>query len=116
MRGVEPLLSQMVDNLVGNALKYSPEGSSVRVEVAPEGADEVRLAVHDHGSGIPEEAVPKLFERFFRVPGTKAQGTGLGLALVKEVADFHGASVQVETRVGHGSCFTVLIPVCGGTP
>lgn len=113
IQGVEQLVSQMIDNLVGNALKYSPDGSAVHVRIEPDGGGYVRLAVRDHGTGIPEEAVPQLFERFYRVPGTKAKGTGLGLALVKEVADWHGASIEVDTEVGEGSCFSVLFPASG---
>jgi len=113
IQGVEQLISQMIDNLIGNALKYSPDGGAVHLVIGPDGDGNVRLAVRDHGSGIPEQAVPQLFERFYRVPGTKAQGTGLGLALVKEVADWHCASIEVDTQVGEGSCFTVLFPVSG---
>lgn len=113
IEGVEQLISQMIDNLIGNALKYSPDGGVVHVTVGPDGSGNTRLAVRDHGVGIPVDAVPRLFERFYRVPGTKAGGTGLGLALVKKIADWHGASIEVDTKIGEGSCFTVLFPASG---
>jgi len=98
-----------VDNLVGNALKFSPAG--VPVEVAVESAPAgVSLQVRDRGPGIPEEALPRLFERFFRVPGSAAPGTGLGLALAREVAEWHGAEIHVSSALGQGSTFTVLFP------
>lgn len=111
--GVKELLSQLVDNLVGNAFKYSPDGSEIRVVVAPRDDGRVELKVSDRGPGIPEDSVPQLFEKFYRVPGSKTSGSGLGLAFVKETADWHGATVLVETKVGEGSCFSVLFPTTG---
>jgi signal transduction histidine kinase len=109
IRGVPELISRLVDNLVGNALKFSPEGTSVKLGLwEQEGA--VVLSVADSGEGIPEESLPHLFERFYRVPGSGAGGSGLGLALVKEVADLHGARVGVQSESGRGSTFTVLFP------
>lgn len=105
--GAEELLDRLLDNLVGNALKYSPPGSTVTVQLT-EGAGSIVLAVRDHGPGIPPAAIPHLFERFFRVPGTEAAGSGLGLALVREVAEWHGAEVHVDSEPGRGSTFTVL--------
>jgi signal transduction histidine kinase len=112
--GDAELVERLVDNLVGNALKYSPAGSVVEVTVddAPDGA---RLTVRDHGPGIPEEALPRLFERFYRVSGSKAPGTGLGLALVHEIAEWHGAEVRVYSTVGQGSTFTVIFPAGEGS-
>jgi signal transduction histidine kinase len=111
--GAASLLERVIDNLVGNALKYSPEGSTVAVLVhSSEG--EVVFEVRDHGPGIPDEALPHLFERFFRVPGTEASGTGLGLAFVQEVAVFHGATVGVCSTVCEGSTFSVRFPAVDG--
>jgi signal transduction histidine kinase/CHASE2 domain-containing sensor protein len=107
--GAPELVERLIDNLVGNALKYSPEGSTVEIGVATV-EDRVVLSVTDHGSGIPDEALPRLFERFYRVPGTTATGSGLGLAVVREVADWHGATVEVVSQRGSGSTFTVRFP------
>jgi signal transduction histidine kinase len=103
--GAAQLLSHLVDNLVGNALKYSPEGATVEVS-----AGDRQLVVTDHGAGIPETALPHLFERFYRVPGARQTGSGLGLALVKEVTDWHRACVSVSSELGKGSRFTVTFP------
>ncbi len=109
LAGVPQLLEELVDNLVGNALKYSIEDSQVVVEVRSI-EDTAVLEIIDHGQGIPEEAIVHLFERFYRVPGVSAPGTGLGLALVKEVAALHRASIAVESELGRGSTFTVTFP------
>jgi len=90
-------------------LKYSAPDTVVRVEVDYD-ADRVVLAVRDQGPGIPEDAVERVFERFYRVPGTAVTGSGLGLALVKEVAEWHGAEVGVASESGKGSLFTVSFP------
>lgn len=106
--GAEQLLSQLIDNLVGNALKFSPTGTEIRVEVGPNTTtNHVEMKVVDHGPGIPEDSLPHLFEKFYRVPGSRSPGSGLGLAFVKEVANWHGATVHVDSKVGEGSTFTV---------
>ncbi len=107
--GAPQLLERLIDNLVGNALKYSGEGTAVDVAVRPS-EGQVLLEVRDSGEGIPEEALPHLFERFYRVPGASAAGSGLGLALVKEIADWHDATVEVASTPGRGSIFTVRFP------
>ncbi len=107
--GSEELLTRLMDNLVGNAVKHSPTGTQVRVTVATSGGT-VELAVADDGPGIDPAAVPKLFDRFFRGPGSGAGGSGLGLALVREIAHWHGAMVDVESELGRGSTFTVRFP------
>jgi signal transduction histidine kinase len=107
--GAVELLERLVDNLVGNALKYSPPGTPVNVTVE-EQPGSVVFEVRDRGPGIPPNALPHLFERFFRVPGGEQSGTGLGLALVREVADWHDAEVRVDSVVGLGSTFTVTFP------
>jgi signal transduction histidine kinase/CHASE2 domain-containing sensor protein len=112
--GAPQLLAQLIDNLVGNALKFSPEGSPVIVELEMVDA-EVVLSVIDHGPGIPQEALPQLFERFYRVPGTGQPGSGLGLAVVKEIAAWHGARVEVDSEQGRGTSFRVRFPQLDGT-
>ncbi|MCU0305872.1 MAG: CHASE2 domain-containing protein [Thermoanaerobaculales bacterium] len=103
------LLARVVDNLVGNALAYSPDGAEVEVGVARADDDAV-LTVADHGPGIPAEAIPHLFERFYRVPGTARPGSGLGLAVAHEVVTWHGGCITVDSTVGRGTTFTVRLP------
>ncbi len=113
INGVVQLISQLVENLVGNAIKYSPDGGKIGVELGQSGDGDSWLRVRDKGIGIPHEAIPHLFERFYRVPGTETEGSGLGLAFVKEVADRHGATVHVESEEGVGASFTVVFPPSG---
>ncbi len=102
---------QIVLNLVSNAFKFTLAGEiAVSLEVDD---DAVKLAVRDTGVGIPEAELPHLFERFHRVRGSAGrnfEGTGIGLALVQELARLHGGTVSVESAPGRGSCFTVRIP------
>ena len=102
---------EIVCNLLSNAFKFTFAGE---IKVALRMADgQIALKVSDAGSGIPEYAVPRLFERFYRVPGTRSrtpEGVGLGLALVKELVRLHGGSLKVESVVGRGSTFTVNLP------
>jgi signal transduction histidine kinase len=113
INGVVQLISQLVENLVGNAIKYSPDGGKIGVELGQSGDGDSWLRVRDKGIGIPHEAIPHLFERFYRVPGTETEGSGLGLAFVKEVADRHGATVHVESEEGVGASFTIVFPPFG---
>ncbi len=107
-----PLLEQAVVNLIDNAIKYSPEGSSVEIGAEQDG-DTVVISVIDHGIGIAREHLPRLFERFYRVDKARSRdmgGTGLGLAIVKHVAASHGGSVAVESTLGVGSTFRIVLP------
>jgi signal transduction histidine kinase len=106
-------LEQVVQNLLSNAIKYSPAGGPVAVEITREGGA-VALAVSDRGIGVPAAAVPRLFERFFRAENATAQAAtsmGVGLYVVKEIVELHGGTVAVETAEGHGSRFTVRLPL-----
>jgi two-component system phosphate regulon sensor histidine kinase PhoR len=106
------LLERAVSNLVDNAVKYTPEGGRIRLSAAGEAAA-VRIAVEDDGVGIPEVDLPRIFERFYRVDKSRSRelgGTGLGLAIVKHVAQLHGGRVDVRSRPGEGSCFTLVLP------
>ncbi|MFO7986481.1 MAG: ATP-binding protein [Desulfatiglandaceae bacterium] len=108
-----PLLEQAVVNLLDNALKYSPEGSTIRVRVSQDNA-EIRIAVCDQGCGIGKKQLPRVFERFYRVDKARSRqlgGTGLGLAIVKHIAEVHGGRVSVESTLGKGSTFTIHLPV-----
>jgi two-component system phosphate regulon sensor histidine kinase PhoR len=107
-----PLLEQAVVNLVDNAVKYSPEGSSVEVDMTA-APDEIVISVTDRGPGVPREHLPRLFERFYRVDKARSRdlgGTGLGLAIVKHIAQAHGGSVSVDSIVGRGSTFRIHLP------
>jgi signal transduction histidine kinase len=108
--GVARLLALLLDNLVGNALKHTPEGAGIEVRVFRDDSG-VHLSVRDDGPGIDGEVLPRIFDRFFRGPGASTPGTGLGLALVREVADWHGACVGVDSTVGEGTTFRVDFPV-----
>jgi two-component system phosphate regulon sensor histidine kinase PhoR len=108
-----PLLEQAVINLIDNAVKYSPEGSHVRVQVRKDDTH-VAIAVTDEGCGIPPEHLPRIFERFYVVDKSRSRklgGTGLGLAIVKHIAQAHGGRVTVESTPGQGSTFTLHLPV-----
>jgi signal transduction histidine kinase len=105
-------IGQVVTNLVGNALKFTPRGGSVEVAVRPklEGAE---IEVSDTGVGIDSAELPRIFDRFYR--GTLANeargsGSGLGLAIVRSIVDMHGGNVTVESRLGKGSRFLVTLP------
>jgi signal transduction histidine kinase len=111
-RAVPALLERIVDNLIGNAIKYTTAGDKIEVTVDCSGG-EIRLVVHDHGPGIPEEAQARVFDRFYRVPGAAETGAGLGLALVKEIVNWHGGCITVDSEIGAGSRFTVNLPATG---
>src|SRR6185503_17966571 len=103
---------KVVLNLLSNALKFTFEGG-ITVQVQPDG-NRVRLSVRDTGVGIPAAELPRVFERFHRVAGSKSrthEGTGIGLALVHELVKLHGGEVQVESSEGRGTTFTVSIPL-----
>jgi PAS domain S-box-containing protein len=103
---------KIVLNLLSNAFKYTFEGE-IKVSLRQSG-NAVQLLVKDTGTGIPAHHLPHLFERFYRVEGAKGrtnEGSGIGLALVQELVKLHGGTVEVESKVGHGSTFTVTIPL-----
>ena len=109
---IRDVLEAAVVDLVGNAVNHSENGSSVQIAVTCTGKD-VRIAVVDHGCGIEQEHLPRLFERFYRVDKARSRtlgGTGLGLAIVKHIAQVHGGSVAAESAPGKGSTFTIRIP------
>jgi two-component system sensor histidine kinase SenX3 len=105
-------LTSALSNLLDNAVKYSDAGGTIEVE-ASERADEVALSVSDHGIGIPTRDIERVFERFYRVDQARSRqtgGTGLGLAIVRHVVANHHGTVEVESRLGDGSRFTLRLP------
>jgi two-component system, OmpR family, sensor kinase len=112
VEGAAALLRRAVDNLIENAVKYSPEGSEIELEASLEGGSVV-VSVGDRGIGVAPEEMPFLFEPFFRGEGSRSRGTsgsGLGLALVRRIATAHGGSVSAESRQGGGMCFRFSLP------
>jgi two-component system phosphate regulon sensor histidine kinase PhoR len=107
--GVTTLLERMIDNLVGNAVKYTENGDVVEIAVH-RSEEHVVFSVSDNGPGIPEADRDRLFERFYRVPGAGSSGAGLGLALVHEVVNWHGGCIVLESEPGVGSSFEVKLP------
>ncbi|HEV2706030.1 MAG TPA: ATP-binding protein [Pyrinomonadaceae bacterium] len=107
------LITQVVTNLVENAIKYSPERTAVTLSTALE-ADAVRVTVEDRGYGIPPEAVDRVWEKFYRVArdghDKEEESTGLGLSFVREVVEQHGGEVALESEVGRGSKFSFTLP------
>ena len=100
---------QMLGNLLGNALKFTPPGGTVTLRVT-EGDSEVVFTVEDTGPGIPAEHLENIFDRFWKVRERNVGGTGLGLAIAKGLAEAHGGHIWVESEVGSGSAFHASIP------
>lgn len=107
-------MSQLVHNIVGNAMKYGHSGTPVTVRVAPASAQMAELSVSDRGDGIPAEALPRLTERFFRVDSARSRtlgGTGLGLAIVKHVVERHRGRLDIDSIEGQGTTVRVRLPI-----
>jgi signal transduction histidine kinase len=106
-------IGQVVTNLVGNALKFTPRGGTVRISVRPTREGGAVLQVADTGVGIDAADLPRIFDRFFRgsrASEARGSGSGLGLAIVQSIVEMHGGTVEVESHVGKGSTFTVTLP------
>ncbi|MGO4937463.1 cell wall metabolism sensor histidine kinase WalK [Fundicoccus sp. Sow4_H7] len=105
-------MTQVIDNLINNAIKYSPAGGEIFISIQ-ESHNKVTTIVRDQGLGIPQKDLPHLFERFYRVDKARSRdqgGTGLGLAISKEVIELHGGKIWVESREGYGSSFIFELP------
>lgn len=105
-------INQVFDNLLGNAIKFSPEGGTITVRIRDEGGF-LRTEVVDTGIGIPVDRLDRIFDRFYQVNGSMARrfgGTGLGLAIVKGIIESHGGQVGVESELGRGSTFFFTLP------
>jgi signal transduction histidine kinase len=104
-------IKQAVINLISNAIKYNKPGGMIRLKAEAD-QQEIRFSVSDTGIGIPPEYIDKLFTKFYRIPGTEecAEGTGLGLSVVKRITEGHGGRVSVSSEVGEETTFTIHIP------
>lgn len=114
--GDEIKLDQVFYNLLDNALKYTPRGKNVNVDVYRAGRQAV-VIVKDEGIGIPKDKIPHIFDRFYRVDEARARdtgGTGLGLSIVKQIILAHGGSIDVTSELDKGSVFTVELPLLSG--
>jgi signal transduction histidine kinase len=106
-------ISQALLNLLSNAVKYSEDKKYIRVRISRNSTSAL-ISVTDHGIGIPKKELKKIFDKFYRVTAMNAKqtgGSGLGLTLVKNIVEAHGGSVEVESEIGNGSTFTLLIPL-----
>ncbi|RXZ81822.1 response regulator [Paenibacillaceae bacterium] len=106
-------LKQVMTNLVSNAIKYSPDGGEVRI-MCQQDHEEVTIEIQDNGLGIPEDALSKLFTKFYRVDNSDRReigGTGLGLAIVKEIVMRHNGDITVQSELGKGSTFVIKLPL-----
>ncbi len=106
---------QVLGNLISNAIRHTPSGGRIEVSARPRDEGWVAIAVHDTGYGIAAQDRAHLFDRFWRRDRTERGGAGLGLAIVKGIVEAHGGHVDVESEVGAGSTFTVVLPTVGST-
>jgi len=117
LRGDEAKIQSVLANLVDNAIKFTSEQGQVFVLARRQG-EELTIRVSDTGIGIPKDALPKIFDRFYRVyrPGEQIRGTGLGLAIVKKIITLHGGRIEVESEVNKGTTFTAFLPLASQLP
>jgi signal transduction histidine kinase len=107
----ERLLRHILNNLLSNAVKYSPQGSEVTF-VLERREENAAIEIRDRGIGIPPEDQPRMFESFHRASNVENRpGTGLGLAIVKKAVELHGGEIGLQSAVGHGTRFTVVLPL-----
>jgi signal transduction histidine kinase len=111
IKGDQEMVEQMLENLVSNAIKYTPEGGRIGMTFWPGANETIRIILSDSGIGIPREEIPRLFTEFFRASNVKhVIGTGLGLTIVKEIVDQHGGEIHVESEEGFGTTFIIHLP------
>ncbi|MCL6448453.1 MAG: cell wall metabolism sensor histidine kinase WalK [Armatimonadetes bacterium] len=111
--GNEERIEQVLINLVQNAIRFSPPGGMIKMQASFSG-EEATISVSDQGPGIPEEDLPHIWERFYRVEKSRSRalgGTGLGLAIVRQIVELHGGKVSVSSREGAGSTFSFTLPL-----
>jgi signal transduction histidine kinase len=103
-------IAQVVSNLVGNAIKFTPQEGAIQVS-ARQQDHQIVVSVTDTGPGIPQEHLQKIFDRFWQAPGTKYKGSGLGLSIAKGIVQAHGGSIWAESQLGKGSSFFFTLPL-----
>jgi two-component system phosphate regulon sensor histidine kinase PhoR len=110
--GDEGRLKQVILNLASNGVKYNRDRGRLDF-IVKRAEDQIAISVRDTGMGIPEESLPMLFQRFYRVPGTEnmTRGTGLGLCIAKSLIEAHGGILEVDSTVGVGTTFTIKLPL-----
>jgi len=109
----EEKIKQLINNMLSNAIKYSPDGGTVTVRLSQD-AEWSQVDIIDEGIGIPKDALPQLFDKFYRVDNSATRqigGTGLGLSICKEIVKHHGGTIDVESTLGEGTCFSIRFPV-----
>ncbi|WP_020007007.1 two-component system histidine kinase PnpS [Salinicoccus albus] len=112
LEGDRDRIRQVILNLIANSINYTSEGGTVEVDLR-ENMNEIKLIVADNGMGIPEESLPRIFERFYRVDKARSRhsgGTGLGLAIVKHLIESHQGRIEIQSREGEGTTITVILP------
>jgi heavy metal sensor kinase len=117
VEGDRSRLKQVIVNLLDNAIKYTPENGTIQLKVSATN-DSAVLEIEDNGAGIPAEALPHIFGRFYRVDKARSRqlgGTGLGLSIVKAICAAHGGKVEAQSKEGSGSCFRVELPLANET-
>jgi two-component system phosphate regulon sensor histidine kinase PhoR len=113
IEGDQDRLKQVILNLVSNAVNYSYENSSIKIDVEDNNDDTVKIYISDHGIGIPSESLDRIFERFYRVDKARSRhsgGTGLGLAIVKHLVETHQGEIKVDSIEHEGTTFTLILP------
>ena len=103
-----PQIERVITNLVMNALRYTDPSGSIRVQAVRRDGH-VAVSVADSGRGIPPEYLPRIFDKFAQVPGSRPGGAGLGLAISKRIVEAHGGQIVVKSIVGHGTTFTFTL-------
>jgi heavy metal sensor kinase len=115
LNGDEDLIKRLILNLLDNAVKYTPAGGEISLALVRQNGN-AEIVVRDTGIGIPAEAQPRIFDRFYRVDKARARtmgGAGLGLSIAQWIVELHGGAITLSSTPGHGSTFTVVLPVAG---
>jgi PAS domain S-box-containing protein len=106
----EPLVRRVLSNLINNAIKFTPPGGTIRVQVARDGS-ELRFSISDDGAGIPRQHLPHVFDRYWQAGRGDRRGVGLGLAIARDIVDAHGGRIWVESEEGSGATFHFTVPL-----